>query len=374
MPANPSESGRHHQGPRIALVLGGGALKGFAHIGALRALAEAGVVPTVFAGSSIGALIAAAAAAGVPIERMEDRARRMRRRDLFRINHMGMLLDRMQSRSIYMEAPLRALCDEIVPQGTFDELGRRLLVTSVDLERGIEVVWGTPGLTDVAMRDAVYASCALPGFFPPGNVAGVPCVDGGTSDNLPVAIASLGVDAVIAIDVGMADMPRAEGIGQQGFASVFMRAAQIMSYTLQTRSLERWHGPPMLLVRPPVSHISWFSFQHTEELLNAGYQSTRTALTELDGVLAAAGGIYPRRPVTLSVDRATCTGCGMCAVLVPHLMGLDAQGKAFVTVPALEWSPADGAFVGQCPVGAIHVTGRAGTVLAREDIAAAPQV
>lgn len=362
-----------HGSPRIALVLGGGALKGFAHIGALRALVERGVVPNVYAGSSIGALVAAAAAGGMDANTMADRALSLRRKDLFRINHMGMLLDRMQSRSIYMEAPLRALCDHVVPEGTFAELKTPLIVTAVDVERGTEVVWGAPGLRDVSVRDAVYASCALPGFFPPGMVDGRPCIDGGTTDNLPVGIASLGVDAVIAVDVGMADVPEAEGVGQQGFASVYMRAATIMMHTMQTRSLERWQGPPMLLVRPRVSHISWFGFQHTAELLQLGYDAMREALRELDAVLDARGGIFPRRRVTLSVDDGKCVGCGLCVVLAPHLMGMDARGKAFATSPLLEWSPADGAFVRQCPVAAIEAEERAPAAMSRADRAASPR-
>lgn len=356
--------------PRIALVLGGGALKGFAHIGALRALAERGVVPSLHAGSSIGALVAAARAGGMDAEAMAERALSLKRRDLFRINHMGMLLDRMQSRSIYMEAPLRALCDHVVPEGTFEELRTPLLVAAVDVERGIQVVWGAPGLRDVSVRDAVYASCALPGFFPPGRVAGHPCIDGGTTNNLPVNLAALSADAIIAVDVGTADFQEAEGVGEQGFASVYMRAATIMMHTMQTRSLERWHGPPMLLVRPRVSHISWFGFQHTAELIQLGYEAMREGLRELDTVLNAHGGIYPRRRVSLRVDDAACVGCGLCVALAPHLMALDARGKAFATTPMLEWSPADGAFVRQCPTTAIHADERGASTSPRTERAA----
>lgn len=347
--------------PRVALVLGGGALKGFAHIGALRALAEHGVQPTLFAGSSIGALVAAAAAGGMTIDEMAERALALRRKDLFRINHMGMLLDRMQSRSIYLEAPLRTLCDHIVPEGAFDDLRHRLLVTSVDLERGTELVWGTPGLRDVPVRDAVYASCALPGFFPPGAVGSRVCIDGGTTDNLPVAIAALGADAIIAVDVGNVDVPEVAGFGEHGFASVYMRAATIMMHTLQGRQLAHWHGAPTLLVRPRVSHIGWFSFHHTAELISAGYDAMREALVHYERVLAAQGGIFPRRPVAVRVREEACTGCGLCVALAPHVMALDARGKAFPPNPHLDWSPADGAFVRQCPTGAITATARDAT-------------
>ena len=341
--------------PRIGVVFGGGALKGLAHVGALRALEEAGVRPRIYAGTSIGAMIAAAAASGTSADQLAERASRFRRRDLFRINHFGMLMDRMQSRSIYLEAPLRALCDELVPDGTFDELATPLLVTAVDIDRAIPIVFGRPGLRDVRVRDAVYASCALPGFFPPGVVGDRVCVDGGTTDNLPVAITAMGVDALIAVDVGIADVPLASGVATQGFASIFMRAATLMMHEQQQQALERWTSPPLLLVRPKVSHIQWFSFSHNEELLRVGYEATKDALQHLDAVLRSPGGIFPRHQVQISVDREACTGCALCVARAPGLMALDVQRKAYPLARVHNWSPADGAFVRCCPEDAIHV-------------------
>src|SRR4030088_3830566 len=78
---------------KIALVLGGGGLKGLAHIGVFRALAELGIEPTVVAGTSIGALIGAAYARGMDVSEMIERARAVQRRDFFPINRMGMLID-----------------------------------------------------------------------------------------------------------------------------------------------------------------------------------------------------------------------------------------------------------------------------------------
>ncbi|HYU52194.1 MAG TPA: patatin-like phospholipase family protein, partial [Gemmatimonadaceae bacterium] len=75
---------------KIALVLGGGGLKGFAHIGVFRALRDLGIEPTVVAGTSIGALIGAAYARGMDPSEMADRARGLQRRDLFRLNRIGM--------------------------------------------------------------------------------------------------------------------------------------------------------------------------------------------------------------------------------------------------------------------------------------------
>jgi NTE family protein len=341
-------------GRRIGLVLGGGALKGLAHIGALRALEEAGIRPTLYAGTSIGAMIAAAAASGMTVSQLTERAMRFRRRDLFRINHFGMLMERMLARSIYLEAPLRALADELVVEGTFDDLPIPLLVTAVDIDRGVPVVFGRPGFTAARVRDAVYASCALPGFFPPGVVDGRTCIDGGTTDNLPVTIAGHDVDELIAVDVGIADVPEATGVAAQGFASIFMRAASMMMHEQQQQSLERWKSPPLLLVRPKVSHIGWFSFSHVEELLEVGYTATKSALRDLDVMRQSRGGIYPRRVVDVLVDRETCTGCAMCVVRAPEYMALDGEQKAYPLTRRHQWSPADGAFVDCCPVDAIH--------------------
>ena len=338
---------------RIALVLGGGGLKGFAHVGVLRALRELGIQPSLVAGTSIGALIAAAFVGGASVEEMTRRALALKRRDLFRINHMGMLLERMRSASIYLGAPLRALCDEQTPDCTFEELRMPLLVNTVDVEAGAQVIWGLPGLRTVSVRDAVYASCALPGFFPAGAVGNRVCVDGGVTDNLPVAAAAHGMDAIIAVDVGMNDVIPMRRVAQQGFAALFMRSAQLMMHSLQLEPLQRWSGPPMILIRPRVAHVEWLSFTHTEQLLAEGYRAGLAALEHVSTCLSADGGIYPRQAIRLTVDRERCTGCGLCAALAPDTMGLGADGKAFARSELVDWSPADGDFVHQCPTLAI---------------------
>jgi NTE family protein len=341
---------------RIALVLGGGGLKGFAHIGVLNALAEHGIVPSLLAGSSIGALFGAAHVTGMSTDEMARRASTLQRRDLFRMNHVEVLMSRMKARSIYLEEPLRALVESVIPDVGFEDLSAPLLVNTVDIVHGTQVVWGLPGLRDVSVRDAVYASCALPFAFPPGRVDGRVCVDGGTVDNLPVRAAGVDVDAIIAVDVGNADLPPAHDIMTQGFASIYLRAASTMMHTLQQFPLEHWQGPPMLLVRPKIAHIDWFAFSHTPELIAAGYRATMEALAQAADWLAAPSGIYPRRAVQVEVDRDKCVGCGLCVALAPKLMGLDSSGKAFARTRYADWSPADGDFVGQCPTLAITAT------------------
>ena len=85
----------------------------------------------------------------------------------------------------------------------------------------------------------------------------------------------------------------------------------------------------MLLVRPKVSHIGWFSFSHVDELLQIGYDAMRDALQHLDQMLQAPGGIFPKRQVDIVVDRAACTGCALCVARAPGVMALDAGQKAY---------------------------------------------
>lgn len=328
-------------------------MKGFAHIGVIRALQERGIRPAVYAGTSIGALIAAAAVRGMSADELARRAESLRRRDLFRINHLGMLMERMRSPSIYLGEPLRNMVDEVAPSGSFDDLPSPLLVNTVDLERATRVVWGLPGLRDVSVRDAVYASCALPGFFPPAHVGGRLCVDGGVIDNLPAAAAGLGMDAVIAVDVGSSDIRPLPRIGAQGFAAIYMRSATTMMHQLQLQPLSRWSGPPMLLIRPKIdSH--WLSFAQSEKNIREGYRATTKALEHIDAYLDQPSGVYPRKRIRLHVVREDCVKCGLCVALAPEAMTLDpADGTAMPRNEEVEWSAADGDFVHHCPTHAI---------------------
>jgi NTE family protein len=341
---------------RVALVLGGGGLKGFAHIGVLRALEERKIKPTVYAGTSIGAMIASAAAGGMPVAEMAGHARSLRKRDLFRINRLGMVLNRLQLPAIYLEGPLREICARISPEGTFNELKATLLVNTVDLQRGTQLVWGLPGLKNVPIADAVYASCALPGFFPPKLIEDRVCVDGGVVDNLPVSVAGRGMDAVIAVDTGTSALLTDKDIQRHGFSAIYMRAATTMMHALQLAPLEHWAGPPMTLIRPKVQHIGWFNFTHADEVMDAGYRAANEALEDFEKCFDADTGIFPLRSMRVTVNREKCIGCTLCACLAPQVMAMDEFGKAYPWTPEVEWSPADGDFVQHCPTYAIDVT------------------
>jgi len=354
-PAYRERPGTAHIPPRTALVLSGGGLKGFAHIGVLRALEERAVKPTLYAGTSIGALIASARVAGMSPREMAERARRLRRRDLFRIDHWGMVLKRMRCPSLYLERPIRELCEEVAPVGTFNDLQTPLLVSTVEVERGRQVVWGLPGLRDVRVADAVYASCAIPGFLPPGRVGGLACVDGAAMDNLPALVASRGADAVIAVDVGSINFAHTTDGIPQGFAATYTRATQVTMQALQTRQLADWAGPPLLLIRPAVWRYESLNFPDVEELITAGYRAASAALDEVGDSLRGPGGVYPQRLVHVTVDRDKCVGCTACVAHAPRFLAMDASGKAYVKASPVAWSPTDEEIIDWCPTRAISV-------------------
>ena len=341
---------------RIALVLGGGGMKGFAHIGVLRALEEAGVRPTCFAGTSIGALIAAAFVGGMSLDEMERRALSLRRRDLFRINHVGMLLERMRSPSIHLEEPLRALCSNAIPTGTFDELSTPLLVNTVDVERGTQVVWGLPGLRDVRVDDAVYASCALPVSSRRGGWMVGCALTAARSTTCPSASRRDTPTRSSPWTSGRATCRTTPTASAQGFAATYMRAATTMMHALQLAPLREWMARRCFSSGRGLGHVGWLSFSHTPEVIAEGYRAAREALKQLPECLAGKGGVFPRAPYRLAVDRDLCTGCGFCAAIAPEAMAMDARGKAHPKSEIVDWCSADGDFVRHCPTDAIRAT------------------
>ena len=225
---------------RFALVLGGGGMKGLAHVGAVRALEERGWIPDVIVGTSIGSLLGAAWSNGFTTAELADVALSLERSDVFHVARRAIATRLIRAPAIYHGSPLDELIRGFVGDLTFDELERRLVVASVDLNSGMQLYWGLPGLRRVSVADAVLASCALPGFFPPREIDGRFCVDGALADNLPVTLAAtLGVDGVVAVDVGSSSVLRAE-TQEEGFAAIFARATEIVFQQLLEVRLARW--------------------------------------------------------------------------------------------------------------------------------------
>jgi len=264
---------------RYTLVLGGGGLKGLAHIGVLRAIEETHTVPQEIIGSSIGAMIGAAWCAGMKGAELEELALQVSRRDLFRVAHRNMALKRMRSPGLYRREPLHDLISGLLGNTTFEELKVPLRVNSVDLNSGDQVLWGSPGFDDVPVADAVYASCALPGYLPPQPLKGHHFADGASVSNLPIEIvAHWDRDLVIAADVGKT-VPQKENMEQVGFAALYARAIEIAMGNMRDASLRHWSTPPLLLLCPRVEHLRLFTFTQNAYLIEEGYQVASGAFT-----------------------------------------------------------------------------------------------
>ncbi|MBU4499706.1 MAG: patatin-like phospholipase family protein, partial [Gammaproteobacteria bacterium] len=176
--------------PRIGLALGGGSARGWAHIGVIRALKDAGIEPDIVCGTSIGALVGAAYVGG-ELDRLEDWVRSLRPQTVvsfldFSLNGGLIKGDKLIDffRSHFVD---REICDLARPFGA----------VATDLRRGREV-W----LRDGRVTDAVRASIALPGLFTPVLRDGNWLVDGGLVNPVPVSLCrAMDADIVIAVDL-----------------------------------------------------------------------------------------------------------------------------------------------------------------------------
>jgi NTE family protein len=268
-----------------------------------------------------------------------------------------MALRRMRAPAVYRKEPLDILLQSLIGDVQFDDLQHPLLINTVDINSGSQVLWGRPGFRRVKVRDAVFASCALPGILPPREVGGRYCVDGAVVDTLPVIAAASEVQQpIVAVDVGGSRVIRS-GIEGSGFAGTYMRGLEIVMQSLTSRSLATWTEPPLVLIRPQVDTIPMFAFDHTNALLDEGYRAGVAVLDQLAGNgRLNGGGVYPRSPMKITVDSSRCVSCGICIAMAPKVFRIGAEGKAEVIAPRQTWSPVDGGYVLHCPTYAISAT------------------
>jgi len=175
---------------KVTLVLGGGSARGVAHIGVLTVLEREKIPIGMIIGTSMGALIGAAYAVGVPIRVMKERAEKFTSNQLLdpTMPAMGLLAGEK------LENVIRDLLDE----RTFEDAKIPIAVVTTDIENGEEVVYRHGNLVKV-----VRASCSWPGVFNPVRIDGRLLSDGGIKHSVPTEIAkSLNADYMIAVDVG----------------------------------------------------------------------------------------------------------------------------------------------------------------------------
>ena len=268
-------------GDRTWAVLGGGGLKGLAHVGAWQALDEAGVRVSGIVGTSIGALIGACVAGGMGWRDLVPLAFALRKEDIVRINRRAVLINGIRQESLFYGDPLREYIERVLPVKTWEDLEVPLQINAVDLESGHTHWFGTDADTDVPLVDAVYASTALPVFYPPARIGERVYVDGGAEFSLPLhRAAELGASGVVGVDVGQGRQSHPHELIAQGMLAIHQRVFAIMSWRKRVDMVSHWTRPPLLFVRPRLDGYQTFDFDHVQYFLEEGYRAARAALVE----------------------------------------------------------------------------------------------
>lgn len=263
------------------VVMGGGGLKGLAHVGAWQAIEEAEFPVRGIVGTSIGGLVGACVAGGMGWEEMAPLALKLARKDIARINRGAVWVNGIRERSVFQGEELREYIDGIVPVHDWDELEIPFQANAVDLGSGRTEWFGPGARTDVDLVDALYATCALPPFYPPAELGGTYYVDGGVLETLPLErAAELGATGILAVDVGSAREGDAEKTVEQGLVAIAHRALGIGAGRHRREMVEAWTEPPLVYVRPELAGYGTFDFHEVRYFLEEGYRATRAALME----------------------------------------------------------------------------------------------
>lgn len=273
--------------PKVGLALSGGGARGLAHIGILKVLVESGIPIDCISGTSMGGVIAAAFACGLPIQAIEDKALK-----LSQMRELVKLIDLSPRRRGLLEGNrVRDYLTEFFLDRNFENLAIPLAIPAVDLVQSKEIIF-TKGL----ILPAVLATIAVPGMFKPVEIGEYRLIDGGVLNNLPVDLArKLGAEIVIAIDVQFDpfhEKPWQEysnhlrfQVPMPDFFLDFYRAELIMIAKITEERLKQ--NPPNLLLRPPIPmDITMFlGFNRAREIIAIGESCARSALEDIREII-----------------------------------------------------------------------------------------
>ncbi|WP_439409573.1 patatin-like phospholipase family protein [Bradyrhizobium sp. DASA03076] len=298
--------------PVIGLALGGGAARGFAHIGIMRTLLANGIVPDVVVGTSIGAAVGGAYAAD-RLDALEDWARSLQGVR----NILGYLDIRLNGSGLIGGEKLASRLEQSIGQTLIEDLPMKYASVATEVRTGHEI-WLTRGRLVEAMR----ASYALPGIFAPVMVGDRWLVDGALVNPVPVSAArALGAEIVIAVNLstdifthsttihahGAMPVPVASPVteetpakrrfprifsaertvkreffgtaGRPGISSVMIDAFNIMQDRITRARLAG--DPPDFLITPRVGQFGWFDFHRAEDLIALGARAAERALEQI---------------------------------------------------------------------------------------------
>jgi len=252
---------------KIGLALGGGAAKGFAHIGVIKMLEVSGIHPDVVAGTSAGSVVGALYASGM---------------DAFRMQQVAFGLDEAKIRDVRLfsgglvrgKAP-EDYVNQQVDRQPMERLKLPFAAVATELETGQRTVFvrGNTG-------EAVRASCSVPGVFEPVAIGGRHYVDGGVVSPIPVdAARQLGADFVIAVDISA----RPDGGNPQGMLNIVGQSITIMGRQLARQEIARAD----VVIRPDLSGIGPADFEQKNLAILAGEKAALAAIPEIRAKLAA---------------------------------------------------------------------------------------
>ncbi len=264
---------------KIGLALGAGGARGLAHIGALRAMEEAGLEPAAVAGSSMGAVIGAMIAAGHDSGLVTRAFSDPSRLTLPFLSRGGGLV--VQSRII------DAFCEDLPER--IEALGLPFAAVAVDVSLGDPVV-----LDRGPLKPALAASIAVPGILEPVRIGGRYLIDGGVLNPVPVDVVRTMADhPVVAVDVTPApdrklDFQRSEPWWRRAWeriilrrrplaVDVFLKAFSIQQARIRNEHLKQ-HPPDLLVTVNMDPSVRLEDFHCHEEVIEAGYKSTRNAI------------------------------------------------------------------------------------------------
>ena len=253
---------------RIGLALGGGAARGFAHIGVIKVLEAQGIVPDYVAGTSAGAVVGALYAGGL---------------NGFELQKTGLELDEntladisFPHRGILKGEALQDFVNRMVGRRPLEKLAKPFAAVATDLENGTMVAFRT-GNTGMAVR----ASSAVPGVFKPVSIREREYVDGGLTSPVPVrALKAMGADFVIAVDVGN----KPQWGKTDSTLDVLLRTFTIMGNSIGRLEME----DADLVTRPATPEVDSTDFNGRHAAILAGERAASALLPELKARLAKA--------------------------------------------------------------------------------------
>ncbi|QLQ03044.1 MAG: patatin-like phospholipase family protein [Thiobacillus sp.] len=253
---------------KIALVLGGGAARGFAHIGVIKALEAQGIVPSMVVGTSAGSVVGALYASGMNGFELQKQALDIQE---------TMVTDWvMPNRGVLKGEALQDFINRQVKNQPIQRLPKPLGVVATDLQSG-EMVLFRQGNTGMAVR----ASSAVPGVFQPVEINGRDYVDGGLTSPVPAQAArAMGADFVIAVDIS--NVNRRDKLA--GTLDVLLQTFAIMGHTISRHELE----DADVVIRPKTATVSSTDFADRNLAILEGEKAAAAVMPELKAKLARA--------------------------------------------------------------------------------------